>query len=278
MSVTLDALNAADRAAFVTALAGLLAPLPEAAIDAAAAQRPFASVTTLHEALMRAAAADAPAVFGVLPDLSASDLRDASAGESGPTPEQAATLARGVAAHRARFGLPFVLCATRHDPASALARLTARLADDPAAAQAAALAELGHLLRQRLAASVDGPGLPGVNGRLSTHVLDTHGGRPAAGVALRLYALGAGRRLVTATTTNRDGRTDAPLLSGAPLRAGRYEIEFDLGPYFRDRVPETVGNLFLETVPLRFGIDEPEGHYHVALIATPWSYTCYRGS
>jgi 5-hydroxyisourate hydrolase len=116
-------------------------------------------------------------------------------------------------------------------------------------------------------------------GRLSTHVLDTVNGRPAAGLALSLERLkpDGSRERLAQTVTNADGRTDAPLLSGA-LVPGIYELCFAVGAYFRglgNALPEPA---FLDLVPIRFGIAEPEGHYHVPLLASPWSYSTYRGS
>ena len=108
-------------------------------------------------------------------------------------------------------------------------------------------------------------------GRLTTHVLDTAGGRPAAGVRYELYALGGRRRRVAAGQTNADGRADAPLLEGAALVAGRYEIVFRVGAYF-GQAP------FLDDVPVRFAVADAGQHYHVPLLVSPWSYTTYRGS
>ena len=79
------------------------------------------------------------------------------------------------------------------------------------------------------------------------------------------------RSLIKETVTNADGRTDAPLIAGEPLRIGTYELTFHVGAYFG-------GAGFLDAVPIRFSIAEPEGHYHVPLLVTPWSYTTYRGS
>ena len=144
---------------------------------------------------------------------------------------------------------------------------------------AAALAEIGHITRLRLVAKVDGPGIPKTEGRLSTHVLDTVTGKPAAGVQIRLFEVGASARaLVAETTTNSDGRTDRPLVGGEPLRCGVYEIEFAIGDYFRRSGTVLSSPAFLDVVPIRFGVAEPEGHYHVPLLATPWSYGTYRGS
>lgn len=118
-------------------------------------------------------------------------------------------------------------------------------------------------------------------GRLSTHVLDTVQGRPAAGVAISLHriALDSGERmLVTSTVTNADGRTDAPLLAGERFVAGTYEIAFAIGDYFRASGAQAAEPGFLEIVPVRFQITETDAHYHVPLLASPWAYSTYRGS
>ncbi len=119
-----------------------------------------------------------------------------------------------------------------------------------------------------------------VHGRLSTHVLDTHAGRPAAGLALELAELdgsGAGR-VVARAATNADGRTDAPLIAGRPVPIARYELRFAVGDYFRARGVPLADPAFLDLVPIRFAVAEPEGNYHVPLLVTPWSYATYRGS
>jgi 5-hydroxyisourate hydrolase len=116
-------------------------------------------------------------------------------------------------------------------------------------------------------------------GRLSTHVLDTVRGRPAAGVAVELFALeGEARRLVERARTNPDGRTDAPLLAGPDFRTGTYELVFHVGVYFRDLGTPAADPPFLDAVPIRFTLAEPDGHYHVPLLVSPWSYSTYRGS
>lgn len=109
-------------------------------------------------------------------------------------------------------------------------------------------------------------------GKLTTHVLDTARGRPGAGISLELFLLEAGdwKRLKSATT-NADGRTDAPLLEGAALRSGTYQLVFRVGAYF-------AGEGFLDEVPIRFRIGDAAAHYHVPLLCSPWSYTTYRGS
>lgn len=117
-------------------------------------------------------------------------------------------------------------------------------------------------------------------GRLSTHVLDTANGRPAAGMKLELFRIEAsgGRALVKAVTTNADGRTDAPLLIDAAFEVGTYELVFDVAAYFRTQGNKASDPPFLSSVPLRFSIAEPNGHYHVPLLVSPWSYSTYRGS
>jgi 5-hydroxyisourate hydrolase len=109
-------------------------------------------------------------------------------------------------------------------------------------------------------------------GKLTTHVLDTAHGRPGAGIAVELYRLeneiGA---LLAKATTNRDGRTDAPLLDGERFRPGTYQLVFHIGAYFK-------GQGFFDVVPIRFTIADATAHYHVPLLCSPWSYTTYRGS
>ena len=115
---------------------------------------------------------------------------------------------------------------------------------------------------------------------LTTHVLDTACGRPAAGMALELTRLDENgeRRLLRSVRTNADGRTDEPLLSGEESVRGVYEIAFAVGEYFAGR-PEVGDEFpFLDRVPLRFGISDPSAHYHVPLLVSPWSYSTYRGS
>ncbi|AWN35056.1 hydroxyisourate hydrolase [Methylobacterium radiodurans] len=118
-------------------------------------------------------------------------------------------------------------------------------------------------------------------GRLSTHVLDTNSGKPAAGVKIVLRRLGSDGSSVRVgeTVTNSDGRTDAPLLGGDALAVGTYELTFHVGPYFRDRqTPDLADPPFLDEVPIRFGIANPDGHYHVPLLVSPWAFSTYRGS
>jgi 5-hydroxyisourate hydrolase len=116
-------------------------------------------------------------------------------------------------------------------------------------------------------------------GKLSTHVLDTTQGKPGAGVRIALYAVGAdGRSLVKTDTTNADGRCGAPLLEGAAMVPGRYELVFAAGDYFAAQGVALPEPRFIDEVTIAFGIASADQNYHVPLVVTPWSYSTYRGS
>jgi 5-hydroxyisourate hydrolase len=116
-------------------------------------------------------------------------------------------------------------------------------------------------------------------GKLSTHVLDTMHGAPAAGMALRLYRLdGESAQLLKSCSLNQDGRADGPLLEGAQLLPGRYRLLFGVADYFKSLGVQLPDPAFLDQVPLDFGIADASLHYHVPLLASPWSYSTYRGS
>lgn len=115
---------------------------------------------------------------------------------------------------------------------------------------------------------------------LSTHVLDTMHGTPAAGMAAELYETGAGDPvLVRKLVLNADGRNpDGPLFDNAALKAGTYRLVFEVAAYFRGRGVELPQPPFLDRVALDFGIADATAHYHVPLLVSPWSYSTYRGS
>lgn len=116
-------------------------------------------------------------------------------------------------------------------------------------------------------------------GKLTTHVLDTANGCPAAGMAVRLYRFDAeGPKWLRSLVLNADGRADGPVLEGAALTAGRYRLVFEVAAYFRARGATLPEPAFLDEVPLDFGIADPDSHYHVPLLASPWAYSTYRGS
>lgn len=117
------------------------------------------------------------------------------------------------------------------------------------------------------------------DGRLTTHVLDTALGRPAAGLTILLYRIsGQSHRKIREVVTNADGRTDGPLLSGKDLARGSYELVFRAGDYLRATGQVEEGVLFLDEIPIRFGIRDEGQHYHVPLLLSPFAYSTYRGS
>jgi 5-hydroxyisourate hydrolase len=117
-------------------------------------------------------------------------------------------------------------------------------------------------------------------GKLTTHVLDTAHGCPAAGVRLELWFLQSEvqQNLLETFTTNADGRTDKPLLEGAALQSGQYKLVFYIGPYFARKGLTLPEPNFLDQVPIQFGVADSTAHYHVPLLVSPWAYNTYRGS
>jgi 2-oxo-4-hydroxy-4-carboxy-5-ureidoimidazoline decarboxylase len=289
----LASLNACDRDSFVAVLGGVFENAPWLA-ERAFAARPFATVADLDAAMMQAMASAAEAVqIGLIrghPELGSrvaragamteqSRLEQGSLGLDRLSEDELARFERLNAAYRQRFEFPFVICVRRHTRDSLLDNFELRLTNSPDAERATALREISHIARLRLVEAVEGPGKPKTDGRLSTHVLDTASGTPAAGVRVVLTERGASAiGILKETITNADGRTEEPLLSGAPLRIGAYEIAFHIGAYFAAKGIAAASPPFLDVVPVRFAIAEPEGHYHVALLAGPWSYSVYRGS
>lgn len=120
--------------------------------------------------------------------------------------------------------------------------------------------------------------MSGSDGFLTTHVLDTANGCPASGVEIELFWItGDKREQICSLTTNSDGRTVQPLIEKGALKQGQYELVFKIGQYFLQKgqggeVP------FIDEVPIRFGIEHADEHYHVPLLASPFSYSTYRGS
>ena len=282
---TLSGLNNLSAPSFVAALGEVFEHAPWVA-ETAAPGRPYPTVAALHEAMMQAvrrtAAERQLAFIAGHPELGTrvkrADLTDHSRSEQRGleldrlSAEEFDRFSRLNAAYREKFGFPFIVCVRRHTPDSILRQFERRLAHDRETEREAALQEIGLITRLRLVALVDGPGVPVTTGRLSTHVLDADKGRPASGVRIALHEIGgSARALLKEAVTNADGRTGAPLIAGEPLRIGTYELTFHMGDYF-------CGAGFLDIVPIRFSIAEPEGHTHVPLLVTPWSYTTYRGS
>jgi 2-oxo-4-hydroxy-4-carboxy-5-ureidoimidazoline decarboxylase len=292
--VALGSLDAADEAAFVAALGEVYEHAPWVA-QAVWHQRPFATLAALHEAMMAAVRA-APAEQRLTlikghPDLAGkaaragamtadSQAEQASAGLERLSEAEFAQFHRLNGAYREKFGIPFIICARRHGKDSILQQFERRLQNDTAEEAETALAEIFRIAALRLDQRLEAADRLKVHGRLSTHVLDTHSGRPAAAVCVELLELSANgeQRVMARAATNRDGRTDAPLMAGQPLPIGRYELRFHVGEYFARLAARMDDPPFLDVVPVRFAVAEPEGDYHVPLLVTPWSYSTYRGS
>jgi 2-oxo-4-hydroxy-4-carboxy-5-ureidoimidazoline decarboxylase len=293
--VSLDTLNAADRPAFVAALGEVMELAPWVA-EAAYAVRPFAGVTALYQAMTEAVRNAGEerqlALINGHPDLAGKAAREgrltadstaeqAAAGLDRLSEQEFADFHRLNDAYRNKFGFPFIICVRRHGKHSILRAFARRLDSDAASERAAALAEIFRIAALRLEQRVSGPDRLKVYGRLSTHVLDVHGGLPAQGVAIELCEVeppAFSARAIKRVVTNADGRTDQPLIAGAPIAIALYELRFAVGDYFvREQAP-TADPPFLDVVPVRFAVAEPEGHYHVPLLVTPWSYSTYRGS
>ena len=292
--IPLDTLNTADRPAFMAAIGEVMELAPWVA-DEAYAKRPFASIAALYqtmtEAVRNASDARRRALIEGHPDLAGkaacegkltadSTAEQAAAGLDRLTEEEFAAFHRLNDAYRAKFGMPFIVCVRRHGKESILREFEKRLKNDAASEQMTALAEIFRIAALRLDQRVTAADRLKVHGHLSTHVLDTHGGHPAAGVAIALSEVAASgaTRLIKHAVTNADGRTDQPLLSGMPVPIATYELRFAVGDYFARQGVPLADPPFLGTVPIRFAVAEPEGRYHVPLSVTPWAYATYRGS
>ncbi|WP_171131555.1 MULTISPECIES: hydroxyisourate hydrolase [unclassified Ruegeria] len=116
-------------------------------------------------------------------------------------------------------------------------------------------------------------------GYLTTHVLDTALGQPAQGINIALYRVsGNSHRKLIELETNEDGRTDSPILPPEKFKTGTYELIFFAGDYLRATGQDGPDPLFLDQIPIRFGMSDPEAHYHVPLLLSPYGYSTYRGS
>ncbi len=291
---SLSDLNACSRDDFVAALANVFEYSPWIA-ERAAAARPFAGVTQLLEAMTAAVDQAAPelrlALIKAHPDLADRTVRAAgltaeSSGEQHGvgldrlSDAEYEAFQRVNSAYRAKFGFPYIICVRRQTKDSILRDFERRLPNDADAEMRGSIEEISRIAALRLDALVTSDDRLRVHGRLSTHVLDTYSGKPAAGIALELVELSdlGTARVVTRAITNADGRTDQPLIHDRPVPIGRYELTFSVGNYFAERGVAVSDPPFLDRIPLRFSVSEPEGHLHVPLLVTPWSYATYRGS
>jgi len=290
----LDELNACTPSDFVAALGNIFEYSPWVA-EKASAVRPFPGVNALFAA-MKTTVERAPEQLRLKLIKSHPDLADKTRRAAGLTAESTAeqnsagldrlsdaeyeAFKRLNDAYRAKFGFPYIVCVRRHTKDSILRDFEVRLPNDAATEMVTSIGEVCRIAALRLdQLVVSGDRLP-VHGRLSTHVLDTHSGKPAAGIEVELIERSelGDNRVLTRTITNADGRTDQPLIDGRPVPIGRYELKFGVGKYFQERNVPLSEPPFLDDIALRFAVSEPEGHLHVPLVVTPWSYATYRGS
>jgi 2-oxo-4-hydroxy-4-carboxy-5-ureidoimidazoline decarboxylase len=291
--VSLDSLNACDKAAFTAALGEIYEHTPWVA-DAAHHRRPFATLQALHDTMIsvvRTASSEQQlALIRGHPDLAGKAARAGTMTENSTTEQSSAGLDRLSEAefqefhrlnnaHRAKFGFPFIVCVRRHGRDSILRQFKLRLENSGPAEMETALGEIFRIAALRLDQRVAAPDRLNVHGQLSTHVLDTHAGTPAAGMVVKLFELPADgtRRMLASRVTGANGRTREPLIAAQPVPIARYELHFQVGDYFRGRGAPLADPPFLDMVPVQFAVAEPEGHYHVPLLVTPWSYSTYRG-
>ena len=290
----LSDLNVCSKDDFAAALANVFEYSPWIA-EQAAVLRPFAGVNELFAA-MKSVVDRAPeevliALIRAHPDLANKTQRAAgltaesnaeqnSAGLDRLSDAEFLAFERVNNAYRAKFGFPYVVCVRRHTRDSVLRDFERRLPNDAKAETQTSIGEIFRIAALRLDQLVASEDTLLVHGRLSTHVLDTHSGRPAAGISIELTELSdlGQSRVVAQAITNSDGRTDQPLIGGRPVPIGRYELTFRVGAYFADRGVPLSDPPFLDRIPLQFAVSDPEGHLHVPLLVTPWSYATYRGS
>jgi 2-oxo-4-hydroxy-4-carboxy-5-ureidoimidazoline decarboxylase len=292
--ITLADLNACSQDDFVAALANIFEYSPWIAAQVAS-ERPYAGVGQLFAAMKAAVDHAAPelrlALIKAHPDLANKTQRAAgltaesnaeqnSVGLDRLSDAEYEAFERVNNAYRAKFGFPYIVCVRRHTKDSILRDFERRLPNDARTETQMSIEEVCRIAALRLDLLVKSEDRLQVHGRLSTHVLDTHSGRPAAGIAVELVELSdlGASRVVTRAITNSDGRTDQPLIGGRPVPTGRYELTFSVGRYFAERGVPMSDPPFLDLIPLRFSVSAPEGHLHVPLLVTPWSYATYRGS
>jgi 2-oxo-4-hydroxy-4-carboxy-5-ureidoimidazoline decarboxylase len=291
--ITLDKLNAGSED-FAHALGDIFEHTPGIA-RAVAAKRPFASLAGLYEAMQAAVRTqsrdDRLNLLRAHPDLAGKAARSgtltadskaeqSSAGLDRLSEDEYARFHKLNEAYKQKFGIPFIVCVRRHGRDSILREFERRLGHDTVAEEKAALDEVLRIAALRLDQRVSAPDKLKVHGQLSTHVLDTYSGRPAQGITVELVTVPASGPpvILTKAVTNADGRTDRPLIAEQPIPIATYELRFAVGPYFAPKASGLADPPFLDVIPLRFSVAEPEGHYHVPLLVTPWGYSTYRGS
>lgn len=175
-----------------------------------------------------------------------------------------------------KFQFPFILAVRNASKDTVLSALEGRLNNSREVEFAAAMTQVHKIAWMRLLTILDTSNSAGF---LTVHVLDTANGIPADHMRITLTRLSPTQEVIGQFVTNQDGRLDGgPALKGKDFRVGTYEWTFYAGDYFARKGTYTTGTPFLDVIPLRFGIDNPDDHYHVPLLVSPWSFSTYRGS
>jgi len=288
--LTLAQLNAMSVEAFEAALGGIYENSPWVP-RTAATKRPFDSLRALADAMAAAVDGSEEAVKLALlrahPDLAGkaalagsvtahSSDEQARAGLANCTVEELKQFTDLNSAYTEKFGWPFILAVRNATKRAILCAFERRLKNDACAERAECLSQVHKIAYMRLLASVT----CAHTGFLTCHVLDTARGCPAAGMRVALRRLnGIVAQTLGTWITNDDGRLGGPALEGAAHRPGTYEWTFYVGEYFAAAgVPTNAGTPFFDEVPIRFGIGDPESHYHVPLLVSPAGCSTYRGS
>ena len=291
--VNLDTLNGSTKAEFVSLLGDIYEHSPWIAESLfTSATTPFDSVTSLHVSMKAvldsSSASKKLEVINAHPDLagkaalagtltSSSTSEQAGAGLGDLTREELDSFTAMNAAYKEKFGSVFILAVRNLSKLAILGALEARLGNSREREREECLAQVHKIAWMRLREAVECRR----SGFLTCHVLDTASGKPAGGMRVSLARLSGGgeRELLGEYVTNGDGRLEeGPALKGAAFTAGEYEWVFRVGDYFVKECQKVDGQPFLGEVPVRFGIDNPEEHYHVPLLCSPYSFSTYRGS
>ena len=285
---TLTQLNEAPPRAFVETLGQIVEHSPWVA-EEIVNQRPFGSIDALWSAMIARISAAGPgrqdALFRLHPELAGSEATAGTMTQSSTTEQGRLGLTSLSRVdferlsdlnlrYRERFGFPCIIALRLHaELASVLTTFGQRLGNDVAAERETTIGQIAEIVRGRIYLLLKPAGW------LSTHVLDTASGLPAAGMRIDLFDMRPdGPRLIKFVETNTDGRTDDRMLTGGTMMPGKYRLAFHVGDHFR-QVGSTAGvPPFLDIVPIDFGIFDPDVHLHVPLLCTPWSYMTYRGS
>ena len=296
-SLTLDQINRMNKIEFVDSLGGIFEHSPWVA-DGSYRKSPFQSVDELHRSMLDTARSANQEQIGELlrahPDLATrlqvsplSAAEQQGAGLNELTPEEFSLLTEMNQKYMKKFQFPFILAVRGRNKDDIIASICERVDRSLEEEWEQALIEIGKITRFRLNDLIIEKE-PESYGRLTTHVLDLSRGLPASGFTLQLWSIKEGTySLLHEAVTNQEGRLDTPLLEGARMASGCYELLFLAGDYFRRDSLQTMdpsenvddeAPFFLERIPIRFHIKDISEHYHVPLLVAPGGYSTYRGS